>query len=690
MLLMGAVIIAFMWLNKPSEEEIARQRELAEMEASASQDEAQSQILTLDTITGAEKAAIANTIRTYGESDSLTGGYTLLARDAHLSLTEDGKISGYVATPGGDVEMSSILSSDFEGIPLKTARAAIENLKESLQAVAKYQGFAKYLRGKEETITLENNLIKLDLSTKGGVISRATLKEYQSYDSTALTLMNPETDGYSFVLTTSNQRIETSDFYFTAVAESDTTVLMSLDLGDGAMWGIRYILLPDEYTVGMEIIQRGMQAIIPTSVASFDFSWHQKMERNEAGRMFEERNSAIFYMFANGDIENLKETSSDRKEVNERVKWIAYKNQFFSAIVIPETYFTTATLQSEVLEGNQDYLKNLSAEATMEYSSTSPSPASFTIYFGPNSYPILSELQTQIEPGKNLHLTNLIPLGWALFRWINTIIIIPVFTFLGGFISNYGIIILILTIFIKIILFPFTYKSYMSQAKTRVLQPEVKEINEKYPGNENAMKRQQEMMALYSRAGASPLSGCLPTLLQFPILIAMYNFFPSAIELRGESFLWAKDLSAPDAIISWNAHIPFISNTFGNHISLFCLLMTVVNIIYTRVTMQSQAGSASMPAMKWMMYLMPLMFLVFFNNYASGLSYYYFLSLLITIIQTYIFRKVVKEEKVRATMRENAKKPRKKSGFMARLEEAQRRQQAILREQEKRKKGTRR
>lgn len=214
-----------------------------------------------------------------------------------------------------------------------------------------------------------------------------------------------------------------------------------------------------------------------------------------------------------------------------------------------------------------------------------------------------------------------------------------------------------------------------------MLAPEVKAINDKYPGQENAMKRQQETMALYSRAGANPMSGCLPMLLQMPILIAMFSFFPSAIELRGESFLWVKDLSAPDAIVSWTANIPFISSTFGNHISLFCLLMTVTNILYTRITMQNQPSSSSMPGMKWMMYLMPLMFLFFFNNYAAGLSYYYFLSLLITIVQTYIFRRVVNEEKVRAKMAENAKKPRKKSGFMARLEEAQRKQEALMREQ---------
>ncbi|MDE5636077.1 MAG: membrane protein insertase YidC, partial [Muribaculaceae bacterium] len=325
------------------------------------------------------------------------------------------------------------------------------------------------------------------------------------------------------------------------------------------------------------------------------------------------------------------------------------------------------------------YLKNMEARATLDYSTMTQSPVSMDIYIGPNLYPLLSDTDNAIAPDENLQLTRVIPLGWGLFRWINTIIIIPVFTFLSQFISNYGIIILLLTIFIKIILFPFTYKSYMSQARMRVLAPEIKEINEKYPGNENAMTRQQKTMALYSKAGASPMSGCLPMLLQMPILFAMFKFFPSCIELRGQQFLWAQDLAAPDVIFT----LPFTIPMYGNHVSLFCLLMTVTNILYTRINMQNQPSQSSMPAMKWMMYLMPVMFLVFFNQYAAGLSYYYFLSLLITIIQTYIFRRCINEKKVRDRMMANAAKPRKKSGFMARLEEAQRRQQAALREQQK-------
>jgi len=280
-------------------------------------------------------------------------------------------------------------------------------------------------------------------------------------------------------------------------------------------------------------------------------------------------------------------------------------------------------------------------------------------------------------------LTRLIPLGWKLFRWINTGVIIPMFHWLGKFMSNYGLIILVLTIIIKIVLSPLTYKTYISQAKMRILAPDIAAINEKYPNQEDALKKQQKTMELYRQAGANPMGGCLPMLLQMPILIAMFTFFPSSIELRGQSFLWANDLSAPDKILEWGGNIPFLSSMFGNHLSLFCLLMTVTNIAYTYITTKSQPSSQSMPGMKWMMYLMPLMFLFIFNNYASGLSYYYFISLLITILQTYSCRLFVTEDKVRATMAANASKPKKKSKWLERLEEAQKQQQAMQRQQAK-------
>ncbi|MDE7027474.1 membrane protein insertase YidC [Duncaniella freteri] len=684
LLLMGLVIFGFMWLNKPSAEELERQRqERARMEAEATQKAADLSDLTLDSITPAETASIAATIRELGQSDTLIGLTRLHVDNVNLTLDAQGQVAGTVEANGQQIPVAPLLANDVASMKPSVAAAAVRNLREGLATAARYRGFARHLSGDSTTVTLANNLLTLEISNKGGAIARASLNDYKSYDSTAVTLLAPATDSYSFTLTSATQRFETSEFFFTPVVENDSTVTMMLDLGDGASWGIRYTLHPDSYLVGIDVVQSGMQAIIPSSVATMDFTWHQKMRRLEAGRVFEERNSALYYMFPDGDVDNLSEGSDDSEEINQRVKWVSCKNQFFSAVLMARSNFAAADLSSRILEHDPDYIKKMEIALTLDYSATLANPASFVMYLGPNSYPIMKDVEKNIFPDENMHLTNLIPLGWPIFRWISTLIIIPVFSFLGSFISNYGIIILILTIFIKVILYPFTYKSLISQAKMRLLAPELKAINEKYPGNENAMKRQQESMALYSRAGANPMSGCLPMLLQMPVLVAMFWFFPSAIELRGESFLWAKDLAAPDAIISWTADIPLISSTFGNHISLFCLLMTITNIVYTYLNMQTQASSG-MPGMKWMMYLMPLMFLFIFNNYAAGLSYYYLLSLLITIIMTFIFRKVVSEEKMRAKMAENAKKPKKKGWMATKLEEAQKQQEAMLREQQRR------
>ncbi len=684
LLLMGLVIFGFMWLNKPSAEELERQRqERARMEAEATQKAGDLSDLTLDSITPAETASIAATIRELGQSDTLIGLTRLHVDNVNLTLDAQGQVAGTVEANGQQIPVAPLLANDVASMKPSVAAAAVRNLREGLATAARYRGFARHLSGDSTTVTLANNLLTLEISNKGGAIARASLNDYKSYDSTAVTLLAPATDSYSFTLTSATQRFETSEFFFTPVVENDSTVTMMLDLGDGASWGIRYTLHPDSYLVGIDVVQSGMQAIIPSSVATMDFTWHQKMRRLEAGRVFEERNSALYYMFPDGDVDNLSEGSDDSEEINQRVKWVSCKNQFFSAVLMARSNFAAADLSSRILEHDPDYIKKMEIALTLDYSATLANPASFVMYLGPNSYPIMKDVEKNIFPDENMHLTNLIPLGWPIFRWISTLIIIPVFSFLGSFISNYGIIILILTIFIKVILYPFTYKSLISQAKMRLLAPELKAINEKYPGNENAMKRQQESMALYSRAGANPMSGCLPMLLQMPVLVAMFWFFPSAIELRGESFLWAKDLAAPDAIISWTADIPLISSTFGNHISLFCLLMTITNIVYTYLNMQTQASSG-MPGMKWMMYLMPLMFLFIFNNYAAGLSYYYLLSLLITIIMTFIFRKVVSEEKMRAKMAENAKKPKKKGWMATKLEEAQKQQEAMLREQQRR------
>lgn len=692
LLLMGAVILGFMWINKPEVDPnspMPQEQLTTEQEKAVTDNELAS---PADSLTVAEYNMLAGAIKQFGVADS-TGRATFTAPD--MQLSSDGRnIQGYVKVDSTDININYLITPELSSIqplsPQVMGRAAAA-VKARLRDLSQYRGFARYLQGTDTSVKLENDLIAVDLSTKGGMIARAELKKYDSYRGGNVVVCNKDNDNYSFILNSTDREFDTRDFYFTPVQESDSTVLMSLDLGGGASFGLRYTLAPDSYVVKLDVVQKGMESVIPSSVVTMDFLWHQKMIRQEKGRMFEERNSAIYYKYAGGSVENLSEAKNDDEEVNERIKWIGFKNQFFSMAFVAKTHFNRADLKSQVLDKlNPEYLKEMDAVASVDYSAANSNPASFDILVVPNLYPLLSNLSDDLQPGDDLNLTRLIPLGWTLFRWINTWIVIPVFEILGKWFTNYGIIILLLTIFIKIIIFPFTYKSYMSQAKMRLLNPEIQAINEKYPGQENAMTRQQKTMELYSRAGANPMAGCLPMLLQMPVLIAMFTFFPSCIELRGESFLWAKDLSAPDAIISWTANIPLVTEYFGNHISLFCLLMTATNIIYTKITMASQASSNAMPGMKWMMYLMPLMFLVFFNNYAAGLSYYYFLSLLITIIQTYVFRHVVSEEKMRAKMAEAAKKPRKKSGFMARLEEAQRQQQAALREQQKRQKGNRR
>ncbi len=697
-LLMGAVIFGFMYLNRPSEEQLEAQRQeqlQREADAQARRDAEAADAMRIQTLTDADLTTLRNAVKLYGKADNSGSGavYSFRSDAIDLRVVNDSVLEGSVMTAGGAIDINNLISGKFaDGTEPRHAAAASRTLRDAISDLARYKNFATHLSGTEETVTLENEVLALELSTKGGQISSVRLKQYDCYlnhDTTNVVLWNGDTNEYFFTLRSDSQKFDTSDFYFTAEAESDTTILMKLDLGADAWWGIRYTLAQgDDYLVKMDVVQHGMAdaGIIPSGVSTMEFTWHQKMLRNEEGRVFEERNSAIYYKESGDGVDDLNAMDDDKKEITNPLKWIAFKNQFFSSVLIADKSFNAGTKVTQLdLKSDPVYLKDMTAKSQVNYSVARDSIASFNFYLGPNLYPALSAID-RVSPDEDLELTRLIPLGWSLFRWINTLIVIPVFTFLGHYIANYGIIIFLLTIFIKIILFPFTYKSFKSQAKMRVLAPEIKEINEKYPGQENAMTRQQKTMELYNRAGANPMSGCLPLLLQMPILIAMFQFFPSCIELRGESFLWAHDLSAPDAIISWDADIPLISWAFDNHLSLFCLLMTATNIIYTRINMQSQPGGNSMPGMKLMSYGMPLIFFFWFNNYASGLSYYYFLSLLITIIQTWAIRKwAVDDKKVRAEMLANARKPRKKSGFMARLEEAQRQQQAMMRQQQNQK-----
>ena len=683
LLLMGAVIFGFMYINQ--QEEIAAAQK-AQTEATQQNNSKKEEVVTVDTLTANHVSKLTAMVKSAGVSQN-DGTYAFKTNGVDLRC-DSTKVTGTINVNNTAVDVTKIINNKLEGLTPKVAQAAVDTLISTINRFDSYGNFAKYMSGKNETLSLENDVMKVDFSSEGGKIAKVTLKKYDTYvggDTTNVVPYNGATDYYSFSLPAGAGYIETRDLNFEAEAQNDSTILMKLNLEGGAMWGIRYTLAKGEsYIVKMDIVQENIENVFASNMSDITMSWHQKMARNEKGKTFEERNSTIYYKYVGDSPDYLTENGDQSEELGQELKWISFKNQFFSSVLVPNTSIKRADVSTKDIKDQPGYLKILDVkDAIISYSTKDENPASFDMIFTPNLYPLLSSYDDQVKTEEDLELTRLIPLGWGLFRWINTYLIIPVFTFLGGFISNYGIIILLLTIFVKLILFPFTYKSYISQAKMRVLSPEIQAINEKYPKPEDAMTKQQKTMELYSKAGASPFSGCLPMLLQMPILIAMFTFFPSCIELRGQSFLWATDLSAPDAIFSWTTHIPFISTYFGNHVSLFCLLMTATNIIYTHINMQNQPGGASMPGMKWMMYLMPVMFLFFFNDYASGLSYYYFLSLLITIIQTYACRHLVDEQKVRAEMLANAKKPRKKSGFMARLEEAQRQQQAMLREQQK-------
>ena len=695
LLLMMAVIFGFNILFAPSEEEIAQQKQEQVASNQDKKDSGDKQVAT-DSLSANDFAKLKENLKNYGGDSAV-----IKTADLQVALV-DGKVKASL-----NIDGKAQTVNDAETEALSPAMASA--LRELNNTYTRNGDFSAMMTPRNDSVVIKNDSLQLVISSKGAMITRATLPNYKSSHNTSnkafgkyVEVFSPGENEYGFMLNTSTERYNTQDFYFEPVEKTDSSVLMALNFPNGAQFGIRYTLRPDNYVVHMEVVQKNMNRVLDSSNPMY-FDWKQKMRRHEVDGMFEERNSTLYYKFVgDNDADYLTESSEQKENFTDAMKWVAAKNQYFSSVFIAQKQFSGMTLTSVPFDKKSpefnDYLKMLTVHSEIEYQADNANPASFFLYLGPNRYKVLNNIDEMIKqyPGgdnpefEDLHLTRLIPLGWTLFRWINTWVVIPVFDWLGSFIGSYGIIILILTILIKLVLTPLTIKSYRSQAVMKILAPDVKAINEKYPDQADAMKRQQKTMELYRSAGASMFGGCLPMLLQMPVLIAVFAFFPSCIELRGQSFLWAHDLSAPDAIVSWTTQIPLISSYFGNHISLFCLLMTATNILYTYVSMQSQSQNQSMPGMKWMMYLMPVFFLVFFNHYASGLSYYYFVSLLITIATTYAVRASVKEEDVRAKMAEYSKKPKKKSGWMARMEEMQRQQQAAMREQQKRGGGKKR
>lgn len=549
-----------------------------------------------------------------------------------------------------------------------------------------FGSFASKMTGTEEFVTLENEKVSVKLSTKGGRVVAATLKEYDNYKGEPLTLFDDNESVFDLSLVTSaNQLVHTRDLYFTSVKGAEANqVIMRLEVGEGNYLDFVYTLNADDYKMDFSVKGSGLNGVLSPATETLNLSWTQDIRQQEKGRVFENRYVELHYkVMGDNDVDYLSASGNANRNMDKDLHWIGFKDMYFSTVLMAKDGFQEAKLDSRSHD-HGDYLKTFHAQASVPFDLIGTKSTDFQYFFIPNKYALLKDYNANLADGEEKpHLEKLVPLGWGIFRWVNQFFVIPLFDFLGGFIGNYGWLIFIMTVIVKLILFPLTYKSYMSSAKMRVLRPQVEAINAQYPNQDQAMERQTKIMELYNRAGASPMSGCLPLLLQMPILIALFMFFPSAIELRHESFLWAEDLSTYDAIVSWNVQIPLISTYFGNHISLFCLLMTITQIVYTKYNMElTNTGQQQMPGMKLMMYLMPLMFMFIFNSYASGLTYYYFISTLITIAQTLFFRYTIDEEKLLAKLEENKRRPMKKSGFMKRLEEAQRMQQEQLKLQQ--------
>ena len=550
----------------------------------------------------------------------------------------------------------------------------------------KFGIFAPAAVGEAELFTLENNLIEVKINSQGGCVSYARVKDYVTYQKEPLILFDGDDSKFNVsMITATNRVVNTSNLYFTPILdESSHSVTMRLSVGEGGIIDYIYTLHPDDYMLHFEIQTSGLNGILAPSTNSLDIQWRQKMRSLEKGRKLENQYTGLYYKYQTGDVEHFGEAKDEEKRLPNRLKWIGYKNKFFTSALISDGAFEKTNLSVKQETTDDRYLKEFATTTSIAFNLTTKETIGFRYFFGPNKGTLLRSYNKDVDVEHQLGLENLVPMGYKWIRPINRYFILPIFDFLGKYMTNYGLIILLVTLAVKIVLFPLTYKSIMSQAKMRVLRPQVEALKEKFPKKEQAMELQQATMALYSSAGASPMSGCLPMLLQMPFLIALYWLFPTSIELRQQSFLWAEDLSTYDAVISWSGNIPFISSMIGNHISLFCLLMTIVNVVYSKVNMNmTNTGQQQMPGMNMMMYLMPVMFFFFFNQNSAGLSYYFLVSTLITIAQTMITRYTINEAALLAKLEANKKKPKKKSGFMQRLAEAQRVQQEQLRKQQK-------
>ena len=554
--------------------------------------------------------------------------------------------------------------------------------------------FYKAMSGKAQNVVLKNSKVELTFNTKGGVVEKAVIKGFKTNDgSNDLTLFDSKNQSLKFMLAGKETNIITSDLYFTPSNVTDTTVTMTADAGNGKSLVMNYRLGKD-YMLHFSMQANGLSGMFAPNYDKMDIEWTDLCRQQEKGFTFENQHSSLTYHLTEGGTDNLSETSEKVDEkIEDVIDWVAFKNQFFSAVMIAKDDFGANSLMTSIpQEKGSGFLKHYAAKMKTSFDPTGKTPTELEFYFGPNDFNLLKKVEKQSTFNKDLELQRLVYLGWPLFRIINRWFTIYVFDWLTGMNINMGIVLILITLLLKVITYPLVKKSYMSSAKMRVLRPKIEEATKQYDKPEDQMQKQQAMMALYSKYGVSPLSGCLPMLIQLPIWIAMFNFVPNAIQLRGESFLWISDLSTYDPIIEWNKNIWLI----GDHLSLTCILFCAANVLYSIMTMRQQkdqmigAQAEQMKMMRWMTYLMPVFFFFMFNDYSAGLNFYYFISLFCSAAIMWILRKTTNDEKLLAILearyQENKNNPQKMSGLAARLEAMQKQAEELKRQREQQEK----
>jgi len=549
-----------------------------------------------------------------------------------------------------------------------------------------------------ETI-LQNSLLKVTIQNQGAQVKRVELLDetYRNQQGGNVVLMDGNDSKMRLLFEGKEDNVLTDDYCFTPKEVTDSSVVMSLPVADGSI-DISYQLLPESYILNMDVQALGLQGFFPAKANSFGIVWTEKMRQQEKGYSFENRYSTITYRDTNDDTDELSSSGSDEEQLGEKfenpLRWVAFKTQFFSQILIAEDYFTVDRMASKQVpevkkDGETKYLKTYEAELNTKFDPTGKQATNLKLYLGPNKFSTLKENEAIIDDSSDLDLQSIVYLGWPVIRWINRFIFLYLFDWMTGWGLNMGIVLLIITLIVKFAVFPLMRKSYLASANMRVLRPKIDEINAKYPKPEDAMQKQQEVMQLYSQYGVSPMGGCLPMLIQMPIWIALFNFIPNAIELRGQSFLWAKDLSTYDDVINWGFNIWGI----GDHLSLFCVLWCLSTVANTWISMRQQQAMAvspeqeqSMKMMRWMSYIMPLVFFFSFNSYSSGLNYYYFVSGLLSILMMWYLRKTTDDSKLLAKLetryKERKANPKKGSSMMERMQAMAAQQQEILRKQQ--------